>query len=462
MHTSFTPAAPDVSPLADGLTSTLFTPAVDDAGAADTQSAAYVRAVEWGFYETWLTDEVVNRRTRSHRDDGRQHLGVYVDPAFADQQPWGATYHAIGFSADYPVGTFVHYDKTVNAGGPEPLPARLISDVTVNPGFRRRGILKHMMTRSLAQAVSDGLPMAALTVSEGGIYGRFGFGMATRSAAIEVNVGAHAGSALHLHGDPVGKVITVDPSRAEAAVTDLWDRFHAQQRGSVGRQRAYWKFGTAQWNPEDISSWNRGARVAAYIRPDGSVGGMVWFRHLGWDSQPTTVEVKDFLALDGTSHAELWRFLASLDLVGQVKFSRAPLADPLLHRALNPHSYRVTAVNEHLWLRILDPVRSLEARQWGADGEFSLTVTDDLGIASGTFTVSVSGGVAQVASVGETGGLPLHVTMDATALASWYLGDVSVQTLRDAGRVHAEQGTDWPAISATADLPSAPYCATHF
>lgn len=460
MSSEHSPRTPHVTPLAEGLTSRWFTPSVQD-GQADAQSAAYVRSVEWGFYEQWLSDEHVNRLTQAHVEDGRQHLGVYVDPGFAALEPWGETYESIGFAAEHPVGTFVHYDKTLNAGGPEPLRARLISDVTVNPSFRRRGILKHMMTDCLAQTVKDGVPVAALTVSEGGIYGRFGFGMATRHASIQVNVGEDNGSPLQLRGEPVGHVLPVDPSRADDALTQLWETFHRTQRGSIGRQYAYWKFGTARWNPEDITSWHRASRVAVHILPDGTIGGMVWFKHQGWDTEPTTVRVLDLLAADPTSYAELWRYLSTLDLVRRLTFQRAPVEDPLLHLCANPHSYRVKGIDEHLWLRILDPVQALQGRQWGADGEFSISLQDPLDIASGVFTVSVSGGIGQV-SAAEGARTPQHFSLDVETLSTLYLGDASVLTLRDAGRITGSEDADWTALAATVDLPTAPFCATHF
>ena len=62
-----------------------------------------------------------------------------------------------------PVATFSSWTKTLNAGAAT-VPVHMISDVTVSPAHRRRGLLRRMMVDDLAQATA---PVAALTVSRG-------------------------------------------------------------------------------------------------------------------------------------------------------------------------------------------------------------------------------------------------------------------------------------------------------
>ena len=86
---------------------------------------------------------------------------------------------ALGSGA-IPVATYSSFDKTLNTGrGLQP--ARLITDVTVSPTHRRRGLLRAMMTEDLQDAADLGVPLAILTASEGSIYGRFGFGRPSSS-----------------------------------------------------------------------------------------------------------------------------------------------------------------------------------------------------------------------------------------------------------------------------------------
>lgn len=461
MSTDYSPKTPMIPPLAEGLVSRTFDPSTGENGKPETATAAFTRTVEYGFYDAWYSDEKLERLHEVLAGDAQELTGVYVDRGFAALEPWGEALEQIGFDAEYPVGTFVDYDKTLNAGGAEPIPARLITAVTVNPSFRRRGILTHMMTSRLAQAVQDGIPLAALTVSEGSIYGRFGFGAATREQELQIDV-TGAGNGMRLRSAPRGRVLTVDPAKTEQVLKEVFAQFHAATRGSVDRQATYWKFGTARWDPENITSWNRKLRVIVHVREDGSVGGYAAFRFTGWENEPHTMRVVDLIAAEASSRIELLRHLAAMDLVGRISLPYSLAAeDPLTHALTNPRSRRVIRESDTLWVRILNPVTALEGRAWSADGEFSLSLTDPLGIAAGTFTVSVSGGVAQVTST-ESTTAPQHFHLDVEALGSLYLGDVSVLTMREAGRITAEEGADWGAFAATFDLPTAPYCATHF
>src|SRR5690606_2705188 len=88
-----------------------------------------------------------------------------------------------------PVATFVSFSGDLNTGAGL-LPLHFITDVTVSPAHRRKGLLRRLMTEDLQHAVDQGRPLAALTVSEGSIYGRFGFGIATWHAELEVDVTA--------------------------------------------------------------------------------------------------------------------------------------------------------------------------------------------------------------------------------------------------------------------------------
>ncbi|RJN31372.1 GNAT family N-acetyltransferase [Nesterenkonia natronophila] len=461
MTSEYAPQMPSVPPLAEGLSSRTFEPGVGGDGKPEATTAAFTRTVEYGFYEPWYSDEQLERLQPVFSEDAQELTGVYVDRGFAALEPWGSAFETIGFDSEHPVGTFVDYDKTLNAGGAEPLPARLITGVTVNPSFRRRGILKHMMTSRLAAAVEDGMALAALTVSEGGIYGRFGFGPATRLRGLQINASA-SGDSFASTAPKVGKVLTVDPSKTRDVLKDVFAQFHRSTRGSVDRQATYWETGTARWDPENITSWDRKARAAVHVREDGSIGGYVVFTFAGWDSEPATMRIRDLIAEDATSRLELLRHLVEMDLVERIVAPNgSPVSDPLDYALTNPRAVKTTSLADVLWLRLLNPVTALESRAWNADGEFSLTVSDSLGIASGVFTVSVSGGVAQVTST-DSATAPQHFELDVATLSSLYLGDVSVLTMRDAGRVAAQDEADWQAFSATFDLPTAPHCATHF
>lgn len=462
------PRRPEIAPLAEGLRAQSLTAALTEDGRAESRTAAFTRTVEAGFYEPWMTDAEVDRWVEAHIQDGQQLTAVHVDRDAAAEQSWGPALAQLGFSAEHPVGTFVEYDKTLNTGGTGPegalVPARLITEVTVDPSFRRRGILKHLMTRSLAGAVDDAMPVALLTASEGGIYGRFGFGVATREARIEVDLGLGSGEDFRLRTPATGRVLRVDPEKLGGVIDEVWDAFHGSTRGSVDRQVFYRNVGTGAWDPEDITSRNRKLRASVHVREDGTVGGYVTYRHEGWETEPSTIRVHDLIAVDAVSRIELWRHLADLDIVRRAVMRAAPVEDVLPSALADPRSCRVVGIRDVLWVRILDVVRALENRAWSADGLFIFEVSDSLGIIEGTYRVQVDDGIAHVESlVGEhdLAEEAPRIRVSAETLGSLYLGDSSVHTLHAAGRIEAA-GEDVLRISQTMDLPTRPHCATHF
>ncbi len=68
-------------------------------------------------------------------------------------------------------------------------PAAGITSIAVLPSHRRRGILTAMMNRLISDAADRSEPVAILFASEAGIYGRFGFGLATMSLDLTIRRG---------------------------------------------------------------------------------------------------------------------------------------------------------------------------------------------------------------------------------------------------------------------------------
>src|SRR5690606_17919756 len=81
------------------------------------------------------------------------------------------------FDGDVLVGSTAAYSLTMTVPG-GPIPVAGITGVAVLPSHRRKGILRSLMTRQLADLHEGGEPVAALYASEAAIYGRFGYGRA--------------------------------------------------------------------------------------------------------------------------------------------------------------------------------------------------------------------------------------------------------------------------------------------
>src|SRR5690606_24987234 len=84
------------------------------------------------------------------------------------------------------VGTAAAYSFNLAVpGGTVPMAA--VTQVAVSPTHRRRGLLTALLEAVHDQAVERGEPLAGLTASEGGIYRRFGYGVATRYQHVRID-----------------------------------------------------------------------------------------------------------------------------------------------------------------------------------------------------------------------------------------------------------------------------------
>ena len=123
------------------------------------------------------------------------------------------------------------YEMTVPGGR---LACAGVTRVTVRSTHRRRGLLTAMMRRQLDDMHQRGEPLAALYASEAPIYGRFGYGLATYEASLEVSR-PHAPFARRLSGN--GRLLMVDVPAAVSPFTRDLGRgaSHPARHAGAGR-----------------------------------------------------------------------------------------------------------------------------------------------------------------------------------------------------------------------------------
>ncbi|HEX5088848.1 MAG TPA: GNAT family N-acetyltransferase [Nocardioides sp.] len=420
-------------PAHDGLTFRTFR-----AGDESERMAGWYEAQSRGFHQGRTSDAL-----RGHLEDHLVTDGATVRGVWLDRPVLGA--------GDIPVATYLSYDKTLNTGrGLQP--ARMISMVTVSPTHRRRGLLRRLITEDLADAVAQRVPLAVLTVSEGSIYGRFGFGPAVFKHSVGVDTGPRF--SLRAHHD-TGSVELLEPAEAWPAVAEVFERFHERTRGSVERPQFYETFLSGEFDFD--SGPDLKLRTAVHLDADGAPDGYVAYRPGPSEDGMRTIRVTDLVTLSPAAYLSLWRFLADLDLSDLVEWDRAPVDDPLPWALADPFVVRVVRQRDALWVRVLDVPAALSARPWGRDGQVVLQVDDPLGHAAGRFRVVTGDGFAEV----EPTEADADVVLDADVLGSLHLGGVRVEPLQRAGRI---SGSDdglrtWAAMADTGPVP---YCATGF
>ncbi|MGO4144279.1 GNAT family N-acetyltransferase [Paenarthrobacter sp. YAF11_1] len=406
--------------------------------------ATWVQAVSHGFHQQRRDDEYVAKTLSSYETDKRELTGVYVNGPVPE--------HSLG--ANVPVATYATMRKDLNIGFGRQLESNLVTAVTVRGTHRRHGILRGMITADLEGAKDDGLAMAALTASEGSIYGRFGFGVATFERSIKVDTGPR----FRMKGQPEGTVEVADPSVLLELAPQVFKRVQRLSPGSVDRQEYYRLVASGSIGHDGKPDTS--VRCALHYDLSGALDGYVSYRFKGWDHKPYTMEIVDLVAAANAAYLGLWRFLGSIDLIDEVTWAEAPVDDPLAWALEDPRCIEASEVRDMLWLRILDTPAALQARRFASAGRLVLEVADPLSLAGGTWVLESDGGAAAV--VTEAAGQSPDLSMDVTDLASIYLGAVSPVTLAAAGRIHEKTaGAAFLAQQLFAvDRPA--HCLTHF
>jgi len=345
----------------------------------------------------------------------------------------------------------VSFDLTLPGG--TSLPAAGVTAVGVRQTHRRRGLLNRMMRHQLDDVARRGEPLAVLTASETVIYGRYGYGMATQFWSWRTDT---EGLVFEVPSTAGGRVRVLDRDAALKLYPGIHERARLRHPGSVAWTPAWWEF----WF-EDLEVDRDGATARFYLvhendagEPDGLLAYNVkhkWERGL----PDHTVQIQLSYAVDDEVEAALVQHLTTIDLVRHVTAQNRPVEDHLRHRLANARRMRVTAVGDHLWLRVLDVPRALSARALGADDRVVLAVEDGfLPGSGGTFAVAPG-------SCERTDASP-DLSMDARDLGAIYLGGVLPSALGRAGRIREHTPGSLERADRLFASSQPPWCDTEF
>ncbi|HEX6419236.1 MAG TPA: GNAT family N-acetyltransferase [Acidimicrobiales bacterium] len=371
------------------------------------------------------------------------------------------------------VGTAAAYTFNLALpGGTVPMAA--VTEVAVSPTHRRRGLLTALLEAVHDQALQRGEPLAGLTASEGGIYRRFGYGVATRYHQVRIDAhrsaeltplrvagagdgsdprpGAGRGHAAH------GRIRFVSEDEAAGILPAVWDRHWRRTPGEVDRTAGYWAE-----HALDTPQARAGASarfIAVHDDAAGQPDGFAVYR-IAQDSGPTGTSQEARLvwlaAASDPVEAALLRFVLDVDLVGTVTWS-APVDMPLRWRLADPRAVTVTAERDLLWLRPLDVPRCLAARRYAAEGEVVIAVVDDRRDAGGRFRLA--GGPAG-AVCERTGDVP-DLTLAVADLGALLAGGTTWDALARAGRIVEHRAGTVDRADAMFRPERAAYCSTDF
>ncbi|MFF1513336.1 GNAT family N-acetyltransferase [Streptomyces sp. NPDC058305] len=365
------------------------------------------------------------------------------------------------YDGDRCVATFRSFPQELTVVGGATVPADAISSVTVSPTHRRRGLLTRMMEADLAAARERGDVVATLIAAEYPIYGRYGFGPVTTTAEWTIDVARTGLDPRWAGPDDGGRVDLVDADDVRRDGPGLHDRFRRDRPGAINRDDRWWQINTGVLRLGG-DPWKE-PFYAAYRSASGGIEGLVSYEsddHWDDSNQPqNTATVNWLLAVTPAAERALWRYLCSIDWITRVKTGRRAPDDLVPHFLPDPRAARITTQSDWLWVRILDVVRALEARTYGAAGTLVLEVTDESGPAGGRYRLHVAAdGTATCAPTTEDAQLAVPVA----DLATLWLGDDSAERLVALGRVRERQEGAASVADALLRTSRRPWCPDIF
>ncbi|MFJ9130979.1 GNAT family N-acetyltransferase [Streptomyces sp. NPDC102340] len=418
--------------------------AIDVRAVTEDELPDWCRTLDTGFLRAPTASPQRVAKVRSHFDLARTR----------------AAFAPAGGGGTRQVATFRSFAQELTVPGGATVPTDAITNVTVSPTHRRRGLLSRMMAADLAEAKERGDVAATLIAAEYPIYGRFGFGPATTTTTWEIDVVRSGLDARWSGPDGGGRVDMADAEEIRKVGPELHTKLRGRVAGLVSRGEQWWQYNTGLWpTPED--PWTE-PFYAVYRNARGEVEGLVAYRteaRFNDHMQPTcTAKVQDLLALTPTAERALWHFVCSVDWVTVVESGhRAP--DDLLPDLLpDPRAARVIQQADLMWVRILDVVRAMEARSYDTSGEIAFEVLDPAGLAGGRFTLTAAPGGA----VCSPGAASPQLTVDVRELGALWLGGESAVRLAALGRIVEHEEGAAAGFGALLRTSRRPWCPDVF
>ena len=332
------------------------------------------------------------------------------------------------------VGGAGAYRFELTVPGGSAVPTAGVMAVGVLPTHRRRGVLTKLMRQQLADAHERREPLALLYASEGGIYSRFGYGLASLAGDIELPK-EHA---ILKDDEPLGQARLLETEdEALEVLPGIYDRIQAETPGMFTRTPDWWRVRRFYRRPGQSG----GEQMRVVVELDGEPEAYALYRmsfgarHMIVDS---TLHVAEALGTSPRALAAIWRYLLGIDWVARIEADWLPLDHPLFLWLREPRRMRFTVI-EALWVRLVDVGVALAARELG-DGAIVLDVQDELCPWNQARWQVAHGAVDQTAAEAD-------LRLGVSELGSVYLGGFTFDQLARAGRLEELK----PGAVASAD-----------
>ncbi|WP_046501237.1 GNAT family N-acetyltransferase [Streptomyces odonnellii] len=335
------------------------------------------------------------------------------------------------WDGDECVGTAGAFSFRLSVPGGALVPAAGVTMVSVAATHRRRGVLTSMMRRQLDDVRTWGESLAVLTASEPPIYGRYGYGAATRQLLAEIDT-SRVRFELPAGAEEIRlRAVRPGDPAVQKACEAVYAAEVAARPGMLARRPGWERLPLA-----DAEKELDGASALRCVLAEraGEVVGFTLFRSRpDWDNSGPkgTIELQDLHALDPVAYASLWRFLADIDLTSTIRARNRPADDAFQYLASDIRRCGLV-LRDSLYVRLVEVGAALEARTYRAPVDVVLAVEDGFcPWNEGRWRLS---GDTKGATCERTTDAP-DLTLSVADLGAAYLGGISLTALSRAARI---------------------------
>jgi len=331
-----------------------------------------------------------------------------------------------------------------------------VTAVGTNPGYRRQGLVRELMSRTLHQEHEKGVPAAILWASMGAIYQRFGYGLATTHVIYDIDV-RHT---QFQHGDaPKGYTRLLEKEEAMPVITDLYRQYCGRRNLLIHRVPAMWD----GMMPE--KGKYKSYIVVFYDEQDQPRAYGIYRTKAMENSQETgpwqQLNLYDFCWLDMNGYRGIWEYLSSHDLVAKIIWYAVPEDDPAPGLLLEPRMLQ-RKTSDGIWMRLIDVESVLVTRPYANPGEAVIRVTDDelCPWNNGCYRIASSGQQVEVERLNKSADVDMEISIHG--LASLVSGHSSASWLGRIGRSELLRPERMPMIDALFTTAFRPTCPNEF
>ena len=331
-----------------------------------------------------------------------------------------------------------------------------VTAVATNPGYRRQGLVRELMTRLLHQEHDKGVPAAILWASMGAIYQRFGYGLASTHVTYDIDM-RHT---QFQHGDsPVGYTRLLEKEEAMPIINLLYRQYSGKRNLLIHRAPVMWDGmipAKGRYKPFIAVFYDGQDQPTAYC--------IYRSKEIENNESPVPwqqLEMSDLCWLDLNGYRGIWEYLCSHDLVAKLIWRGVPEDDPAPGLLLEPRMLQ-RRTGDGIWMRVIDVESVLVHRPYAHPGEAVIRVVDDdlCPWNNGCYRLASSGEQVEVERLEE--GADADIEISIHALASLASGHSSASWLGRIGRSEILRPERMAMIDALFTTTFRPTCPNDF